>query len=68
MNNVDTENDRMLTGIKQLLGIVDYDGPVRAPEPCVHESDGYYYNVDMPESRFWLFQCRKCGIQYEEMK
>jgi hypothetical protein len=68
MNHVSQENDKMLEGLRQLLGIFDYPAPVIASDPCDHENDGYIYNKDIPDSKYWLFQCRKCGVQYESEK
>jgi hypothetical protein len=65
MGNVDTENDTLLKGIKQILGIEDYPEPEKVGEFCNHESDSYIYNNDVPESLVYLLQCKWCGIQYE---
>ena len=69
MENVDKDYEILDKGIKQLLGKEAYPPGEVDHGPCVHESDGFIYNLnDHNADVVMLLQCRKCTVQYEVWK
>jgi len=64
MENSHSNNEKMVEGISQLLGIKPYIS-VPASIPCEHEDDGYVYDST---HRYITLHCNKCGVFYEQAK
>lgn len=60
----ETDNDIMMTGVNQILGITPFPNK-EIEAPCKHEDDGYDYSEDI-NSRKIVLRCDKCGEFYEE--
>lgn len=60
MSNLN-DNEAMETGIKQLLGLEEYDAPEVWHE-CKHISDGFIYEQTPV---FITLLCKRCGVHYD---
>lgn len=71
MSKMDSDNESMVQGIRQLLGKEAYPDPTPVPEKCEHETDGYIYNREAYDSgyaAYIILRCEKCGEYYNVYK